>query len=112
MALFKKDLIRLVQAGRKTQTRRTHKREWQVGKIYKVKISYYDKGQGIIKITRKFHQHLCDVSESEARKEGFNCLDEFRQCWIKINGSWNPDQTVTVYEFSYIPQKRLSPSNA
>jgi hypothetical protein len=30
---------------------------------------------------------------------GFKTRIEFMQAWISINGSWDPDTIVTVYEF-------------
>jgi hypothetical protein len=36
------------------------------------------------------------------KKEGFNNLEEFRKAWIEINGSWNPEEIVTAYEFELV----------
>ena len=99
MALFKKDLIALILSDQKTQTRRIHKHGWEVGRIYKIKKCYYDKGQGAILITRKFKQRLGDISEEDAIKEGFATLEEFKKRWIEINHSWEPAQLITAYEF-------------
>ncbi len=99
MALFKRRLIPLILSGQKTQTRRAHKRRWIIGHTYKIKDQYCSKGLGTIKITRAFKQRLGDISEQDAQKEGFkNCI-EFIDAWNTINGSWNPDTIVTVYEF-------------
>lgn len=99
MALFKRKLIPLIISGQKTQTRRLHKHGWKVGCTYKIKDQYYCKGLGTIKITRRFKQRLGDISEQDARKEGFKDRAEFMSAWIQINGSWNPDVVLTVYEF-------------
>jgi hypothetical protein len=32
-------------------------------------------------------------------KEGFCGIDEFRDAWIRINGSWDPKMEVVVYDF-------------
>ena len=99
MALFKRCLIPLILCGQKTQTRRAHKRRWIIGHTYKIKDQYLSKGLGTIKITRSFKQRLGDISEQDAQKEGFKTRIEFMQAWNTINGSWNPDTIVTVYEF-------------
>jgi hypothetical protein len=107
MALFKKDLIALILSDQKTQTRRIHKHGWEVGRTYKIKKCYYDKGQGAILITRKFKQQLSKISEEDAEKEGFATLEEFKKRWMEINGSWNPEQIVIAYEFQLVKKQNL-----
>jgi hypothetical protein len=102
MVLFKRHLLELVRQRRKTQTRRTSKYELTVGRIYSIKERYYDQPRGYIKITQKFKQRLGDVTEPEARAEGFNSIEEFQKAWKQIYGSWNPDQIVTAYEFKFV----------
>lgn len=99
MALFKRKLIPLIISGVKTQTRRIHKYGWVIGHTYKIKDNYYCKGLGTIKITRAFKQRLGDISEQDAQKEGFKDCVEFMEIWRQINGSWDPETVVTVYEF-------------
>jgi hypothetical protein len=103
--LFKADLLAKVLSGQKTQTRRLGTKQFTVGSIQPVS-SGYTKPAGYIKITRKYRQPLYCMSEKEAKKEGFNSLDEFRQTWIQINGAYNPDQVVTVYEFTLVPKEK------
>ena len=102
MVLFKRPLLFLVLKRRKTQTRRIHKRELTEGRIYPITDRWFSKPKGYIKITRKYRQRLADITLEEIQKEGFNTLEEFKAAWIKINGSWNPDQTVIVYEFKLV----------
>jgi hypothetical protein len=99
--LFKADLLAKVLSGQKTQTRRIGKKQYTVGSIQPVS-NGYTKPAGYIKILKKYRQPLCCISEKEAKKEGFNSIDEFRQAWLKINGTYNPDQVVTVYEFTLV----------
>ena len=102
MVLFKRPLLFLILQGRKTQTRRVHRREWKVGRTYALRTSWYGKPEGYIIITRKFHQRLGDISLEDVKKEGFDSLEEFRKAWEKINGTWDPEQTVIVYEFQLV----------
>jgi hypothetical protein len=39
------------------------------------------------------------------RPVGFKDRTEFMQAWNTINGSWNPDTIVTVYEFILVEKK-------
>ena len=49
-----------------------------------------------------FQQRLGDVSEDEAKAEGYDSLADFREDWKSIIGDWNPDETVTAYEFELV----------
>jgi hypothetical protein len=103
--LFKKHLATKVLDGTKTQTRRCTKKKYRVGSIQPVS-NGYTKPAGYIKILKKYRQPLCCISEKEAKKEGYNSTDEFRQAWIQINGNYNPDLVVTVYEFQLIKKEK------
>jgi hypothetical protein len=102
MALFKKALIAQVLDKSKTQTRRIHKYKWKIGNTYKIKNNYHCKGLGSIKITRAFKQRLGDISDQDIKKEGFENRTDFINAWNALNGSWNPDIIVIVYEFNLI----------
>ena len=104
MALtFKRPLLFLVLEGKKTQTRRLpNKRQLKEGRIYAIMDDYSEGSKGYIKITRKFFQRLGDITEEDIRKEGFNTLEEFKATWEKLYGSWQPDQTIIVYEFELL----------
>jgi hypothetical protein len=97
--MFNKDLLEMVLSGRKTQTRRRHKHPLKEKQKYVVKRNWYKNTEQYIQIKKVYPQKLGDVTQEEARKEGFSGLDEFREAWIRINGSWDPDMVVTVYEF-------------
>uniref|UniRef100_A0A6M3M9Q3 Putative ASCH domain-containing protein n=1 Tax=viral metagenome TaxID=1070528 RepID=A0A6M3M9Q3_9ZZZZ len=97
--MFKRNLLELVLSGLKTQTRRLHKHTLKEGQIYTLKKNWYKNTGEYIKITRVAHQRLGDITKDEAEKEGFRSIEEFRQAWIRINGSWDPDMEVVVYDF-------------
>ena len=105
MALFKRRHIRKIREGQKTQTRRTHKRTWKEGRTYAIRDNWFGNPLGHIKIIRKFQQKLGEISPEDVKKEGYNSLEEFRKAWIEINGSWTPEQIVTIYEFEYVKRK-------
>lgn len=105
MAVFKKRNLELVLAGHKTQTRRTHRQEWKIGHVYSARASWFKKAEAWILITRKLRQKLGDISDEDVKKEGFSTLAEFKEEWRKINGSWEPNTLVIVYEFKLCSKK-------
>jgi len=109
MALFKRRHIHKIHERQKTQTRRTHKRTWKVGRTYAIRDRWFGKPQGHIHITHRFEQKLGEISLEDIKKEGFSSLEEFRKAWIEINGNWDPEQTVTVYEFELGQPRDLNP---
>jgi len=101
MTIFKRRHLRKVLSGDKTQTRRSHKYTWTIGKTYCIRDRWFSKPQGHITVTRKFRQRLGNISSEDVRKEGYSSLEEFKQAWEETYGpeSWNPDLVVIVYEF-------------
>ncbi len=101
--LFKKKHVEMILAGRKTQTRRLPGKSanYAIGRVYAIRDRWFSKAQGYILITRKFRHRLGDITPEDLKKEGYSSLEEFRRAWIEINGpeSWQPNLTVTVYEF-------------
>ena len=102
MAIFRREDIEKIRTGRKTMTRRIHKREWRVGRTYMVRDSPYSRSRLRIRILRKFRQKLGEISEEDIRKEGYSSLEEFKEVWTRIYGEWNPEQVVTAYEFEVV----------
>ena len=62
---------------------------------------YSKSTSSFIRITSRFEQKLGEISLEDVKKEGYSSLEEFRRAWENIYGpgSWDPEQTVTVYEF-------------
>jgi N4-acetylcytidine amidohydrolase len=111
--MFKKEFLPLILSGRKTQTRRTHKRQFKVGKVYSIQINRTTSTGHYLRITKRYSQRLGQITEDEAHQEGFNSLEEFRHKWINIYGSWEPEQVIVVYEFIVIDEtKRATPDKS
>jgi len=102
--IFQNEFLPLILSGRKTQTRRTNKRQLNVGKIYSIQVNRTTSTGHYLRITKRYSQRLGEVTEDEAHREGFNSLEEFRHKWISIYGSWEPEQVVVVYEFIVIDE--------
>jgi hypothetical protein len=102
--IFKKEHIELILQGKKTQTRRTHRHSLRIGGVYDIKVNYYQREGHKICILRRYKQRLGDITPEEALKEGGYTIEEYRKVWRRINGAWDPDQVVTVYEFRLLPR--------
>ncbi|RLG49621.1 MAG: hypothetical protein DRO00_09770 [Thermoproteota archaeon] len=100
--LFRKEHIDKILRGEKTQTRRRSRYQYKVGRTYRIQRSWYNYTDIKILITRRYKQRLGDITQKEVRKEGYSSLEEFKQAWITINGYWDPDEIVTVYEFKLV----------
>lgn len=100
--LFKKQLFDKILAGEKTQTRRPteHKpgrRIYEVGEKVGIRVGY-TKPSAYIIIKKRRRQKLSDITEEDAKKEGFKDKAEFKRVWTGLYG-WNPLQVVWVYDF-------------
>ena len=102
--MFKRELLDLVLSGVKTQSRRRHKRLLREGHVYALKRGWFGDTGASFRILKVRRQLLRDVTEEEAHAEGFQTLFKFVEKWIEINGSWDPDEEVVVYEFELIKQ--------
>jgi len=106
MPIFKRKHLNLILQGTKTQTRRISRYKLKIGKAYAIRSKMLEPAQARIIITRAWKQQLRNLTPEDIHKEGFNSFTEFRQAWIDIYGSWNPDQIVTAYEFRLLTQKQ------
>ncbi|MCW4024943.1 MAG: ASCH domain-containing protein [Candidatus Bathyarchaeota archaeon] len=98
--LFRSHLAAKIRAGTKTQTRRISKIRYREGSIQPIQENYSEKAKDHIKINKRYEQKLGDITEEQAKAEGFQNLQEFKEEWEKITKQpWNPTQIVTAYEF-------------
>ena len=104
MLLFKRCFIEDILTGRKTQTRRMHKKNIRkAGSIQACKSDMLGEPFCKVLITRVFSQMLCDISEADARKEGFVDKEEFLK-FVNMDFKRLGSGVVTVYEFRVIPE--------
>lgn len=50
-------------------------------------------------ITKRRKQAIGEITEEDAKKEGFAGVEEFKQTWVKLYGNWKPKLEVWVYDF-------------
>ena len=108
--IFTKENIELISHGLKTETRRIWKKPHvKVGKTYQCRTSRYAKtpeDSPYIKIIAMRKEKLGEITDDAVRKEGFKPdgaqLEKFWALWVKLHGSWNPDQEVYVVDFEVV----------
>ena len=100
--IFTRDLMELVINGKKTQTRRLHKHILKENNEYPLKWNWYDQTGRKIKIIKCHPEKLGAITLEDAKKEGFNSVEEFIEKWIKINKRWDPETIVIVYDFQLV----------
>ncbi len=102
--IFKPEHKKMILDGNKTATRRIWKKPMvKVGGVYKAKLKmlstdYFAK----IKVKKLYKQRLCDMTDKDANKEGYDTVTAFKHIWIEINSSWDDNCVVDVIEFEII----------
>ena len=96
--LFKKHLIEKILTGRKTRTiRRTGR--YKVGKVYPVLERPGGPVRGWILIKGKKPKKLGELTAEDVLPDGFDSLEGFVREWKSIYGSFDPEETVWLYDF-------------
>jgi len=98
--LFKKDLIDLILAGKKTMTSRSTKL-YEVGDLTNIMANkdYSKQTDKYLKITKVYRKFLGEFTVEDSHKEGFKSLGEFKKYWEKNIGSWDPTLFLWIHEF-------------
>ncbi len=91
----------LILSGRKTQTRRVWKKpRARVGAVHKAKTALFSRDNfALIRIIGLRRERLGDITLEDVRREGYDTLEEFKEVWIRINKSWDPELEVYVVSF-------------
>jgi uncharacterized protein YqfB (UPF0267 family) len=84
--MFKDEMAKLIEQGKKTATRRfSTKKFYKVGSIQPVQRNYYDKATLFIKILKRYPQKLRDMTDNDAKLEGFIFRNDFLDYVTTIN---------------------------
>lgn len=96
---FRKNHIDMIKNGKKTQTTRFwhNAREGD-----KVDVHLHEPNVSKVEILTKEKKKLKDFTEDDAKREGGYTLEEFKDVWRQIHGSWNPNSEVIVYKFKVV----------
>jgi hypothetical protein len=96
--IFQPDLAEKVMAGEKTVTRRlcsdNQRSPWwreecayKVGQVFTVNPGRGKRNIGKARVTNVRREFLVDISNHEAREEGFENVPDFMAAWKRINGT-------------------------
>lgn len=91
-----------VMDGTKTESRRLSKQTYKPDSTHGITNRRYQKAQAHIQILKAYPQRLLDVTEEQAKAEGFNTLTEFLEYWTKNIKPLIPWQTIKAYKFQKI----------
>jgi len=99
--LFRPDEVDPILKEEKKQTIRPSKGEHVGKKTYceaKTSISSR-RAFGLLKIEKVVMKKLRELTDSDARKDGYLSLKEWKKRWVRTYGKWNPDQNVRLISF-------------
>ena len=86
--LFKPEFIELIKSGRKTQTRRLWKTAHvRVGGVYDARTKLFERASVFarIQVLSLRREKIAEISEDDARAEGFASRVEFLKAFRRIN---------------------------
>ena len=110
---FGTNTVDKVLRGEKLATRRpytdtnVHYFRKMIGRIVRL----YEGGKWVhAVVTNVYSQRLGDMTDEDAKLEGFESLEEFKSVWRTIYGGFNPEELVVVIEFVPYGCWRFEPS--
>ena len=104
----------LILGGRKTATRRVKEPRFHEGSVQPAVTRLYEKPFARLHIERIYQQHLGEMTEADAWKEGEYTLEQFRRIWTSpkpegLGYEWDPNFKVWVIEFGLFEKLDVSP---
>lgn len=108
MILFKLEHVAPILSGRKTQTRRTGNRRWNVGAVHQCRTRMLDPDSVFakVRILDVHSERLVDISDEDVRAEGYETFQEFARVFGEINKvspRERADLDVWVVRFEVVP---------
>jgi hypothetical protein len=100
--LFKKHMLLQIRDSTKTPTRRPIKPMVKKRGRYHLKTELFKVHPDSIQVDRLYQQPLGEMTQEDARREGYSTLREFREEWASIFKTYDPKQMVWVAEFQYL----------
>jgi len=106
--MFDKRCVDKIKAGEKCVTRRlikSNRRPAVPGRIHKMKIDRTPKIHGYILINSCTKSKLKDITEKEAKREGFGSVQEYLEYFRYVNnikGPLNKEYEVWRVRFTYL----------
>jgi hypothetical protein len=110
MMLFKQYHVPMIRAGAKDESRRMwgDKPRVKEGSYQQVKTKIFTKDHyGYIKIGRVYQEHLLDITEEGARREGEYTREEYIRLFHEIYPDAGDNPLLWVVEFVYSGHKMV-----
>ncbi|SHE96597.1 ASCH domain-containing protein [Desulfofundulus australicus DSM 11792] len=104
MILFKPEHVEPILSGCKTQTRRLGKKRWKVGSVHQCRLSYRMEPFAYVRVTAVRRERLGNITDDDARREGYLSVEAYREAFERIYGFWDPDVDVWVVDFELVRQ--------
>ena len=101
MILFKPEHVEPVLSGTKTQTRRRWKRRRMLpGSTHQARTRLFGEPFALLNVIRVWQEPIGDVSDEDARAEGYPGRKGFLAAFTRINGDVPLDEVVWCVEFT------------
>lgn len=116
MIFFEEQFVSNVWTGRKTQICIFgRKRRWKVGGIHQARtrdrIGNRKDPFALLIILKVEQKCLGDLTDEDAKREGFNSLEDFKAFWVSVAG-WPYNFKVWVVEFITVSQRIVNEWNS
>ena len=104
MILFKPEHVAPILEGRKTQTRRLGKKRWNVGAVHQARTKMLDADSCFarVRILDVYQELLYDISNADARAEGYANDHAYIAAFLRINPNHVADPVVWVVKFDLV----------
>jgi hypothetical protein len=104
MILFKPEHVEPILRGEKTQTRRIGKCRWRPGSIHQAKTDFKKSSKpfALLRIVSVRQERLGDISEDDAKKEGYSSVAAYKEVFKRIYGWWDENALVWVVDFEVV----------
>jgi hypothetical protein len=94
---FKPEHVEPILSGRKTQTRRTGRKRWNIGAVHQLRLNYEKSGHfADARILRVWQERLGDISDADAWAEGYDSIPDYQEAFFRIYRV--PDDPQAHYE--------------
>lgn len=104
MILFRPEHIASILEGRKTQTRRMGAKRWNVDALHQCRTRMLDETSCFarVRILDVRREQLLDITEEDARAEGYETRRDFLEAFHRINPKAAPNPEVWVVTFARV----------